>query len=51
MLTLEKDLAKAVEIGHKYVVKAIRYTIDDGVDGLLYGPEFERAIPDLIKMI
>lgn len=51
MLTLGKSLEKAVEIGHEYVVKSIRYTIDDGVDGLLYGPEFERAIPDLIKMI
>lgn len=51
LLTLNKDISEALRISHNYVVKAIKATMEDGLDGLLYGPEFERAIPYLINEI
>lgn len=43
------SIEKAVEIAHDFVHKSIQYNIQDGVDGFLYGLEFERALPNLIK--
>ncbi len=42
---------EATKIAHDYVAKAIAYTLEDGKPDVCYGVEFERAIPDLIKMI
>lgn len=41
----------AVKIAHDYVHEAIGYNIVDKVDGLRYGPEFEKAIPLLIDRL
>ena len=51
MLTLGYDLASSIDKAHKFVTKSIEYTMDDKVDGLLYGPEFEKAIPYLVGLI
>lgn len=51
LLTLGYEVKDAIEIAHKYVVKSISYTIEDNLDGLLYGPEFEKAIPYLTGLI
>ena len=51
LLTLGKSLNQAIATAHQYVVKAIEYTIQDNVNGLLYGPEFEKAIPYLVGLI
>lgn len=42
---------KAVMIAHDYVHAAIGYTIQSNLDGITYGPEFESAIPELVKAI
>ena len=51
MLTLGKSLKESLEIAHKYVIKSIEYTMEDKLDGMLYGPEFEKAIPYLVGLI
>lgn len=51
LLTLNIPILKAINITHNYVIKSIQYTIDDKVNGLLYGPQFEKAIPYLISKI
>lgn len=48
-LTLGKDLKSAVEDSHNYIASSIRYTVEDKLDGLLYGVEFEKALPELLK--
>ncbi len=40
---------EAVKIAHDYVHEAIGYNVKDQIDGLRYGPEFEKAIPFLLK--
>ena len=50
-LTLGFDLNKSIDVAHKYVVKAIEATQRDGLDGILYGPEFEKAIPYLVGLL
>ena len=40
---------KAIEIANRFLSEAIRKTIEDKADGLLYGVEFEKAIPSLIE--
>lgn len=39
----------AIKIAHDYVHKAIGFSNESHIDGLLYGPEFERAIPSYIR--
>ncbi len=51
LLTLGYKLKEAIDLSHKYVIKSIEYTINDKVDGMLYGPEFEKAIPYLVGLI
>ena len=51
LLTLGFNIDRAITLAHYYVVNAIKATIDDGLDGLLYGPEFEKAIPILLEEI
>ena len=41
----------AVKLAHDYVHEAIGYNVKDNIDGLTYGPEFEKAIPFLLKKI
>lgn len=50
-LVLGKTLQEAVRIAERYVAKALSYNQEDGVDGVIYGPEFEKAIPSLLKDI
>ncbi|MDD6241493.1 MAG: pyridoxamine kinase [Eubacteriales bacterium] len=42
---------EAVELAHDYVHRSMHYTIQDKEDGILYGLEFERAIPYLLKRL
>ena len=51
LITLGYSLKDALDIAHKYVVKSISYTMEDKLDGLLYGPEFEKAIPFLVGLL
>ncbi len=44
-------LYDSVVIAHDYVHEAIGFNVKDGVDGLRYGPEFEKAIPALLRKI
>lgn len=48
-LTLGKSLPEAVSIAESYVAKSLSCNLEDGVDGILYGPEFEKAIPSFLK--
>ncbi len=43
------DLARSVEIAEEYVGTALSFNLNDGVDGVIYGPEFEKAIPSFMK--
>ncbi len=45
------DMTEAVSVAHKFVVAAIEETLKDGIDGKRFGPQFEKAIPTLIKLI
>ena len=49
MLTLGKEMKESIEIAHNYVVESMKAALDDKLDGMLYGPSFEKAIPLLIK--
>ena len=51
LLTLGKPLKEAITTAHNYVVKSMKYSLDDNLNGLLYGPEFEKAIPYLVKKL
>lgn len=51
LITKGYRIEESIEIAHKYVVKSIEYTLNDGIDGLLYGPEFEKAIPYLVSLM
>jgi len=44
-------LKEAVGIAHDYVHEAIRITNENGSDGVLYGPEFERALPLYVQRL
>lgn len=48
-LTLGKSLPESVLIAERYVAKSLSYNLEDGVDGIFYGPEFEKAIPSFLK--
>lgn len=41
----------SIKIAHDYVHQAIKNNLDSQLDGLLYGPEFETAIPALIQAL
>lgn len=45
------DLSTSNEIAHNFVHQAMKYDLDDQIDGLLYGLEFEKALPYYIKRI
>ncbi len=51
LITLGYELNEAIDKAHEFVVRAIKHTIEDKVDGLLYGPEFEKALPYLVGLI
>ena len=40
---------ESVQVAHDYVHEAIGNNVKDGIDGLRYGPEFEKAIPFLLE--
>ena len=42
------DITKAIKVAHEFTSLAMQKTIEDNVDGILYGPEFEKAIPFLV---
>lgn len=44
LLTAGKDDKTAVKIAHDFTTVAMKKTIEDKVDGVLYGPEFEKAL-------
>lgn len=43
------DLPKSVEIAEEYVATSLQFNLADGVDGVIYGPEFEKAIPSFLR--
>lgn len=45
------SLYDSVKTAHDFVHLAMTYDIDNNVDGLLYGLQFEKALPYLIKEI
>lgn len=40
-----------IRISHDFVHQSMKYDIDNHIDGLLYGLQFEKALPNLIKEI
>lgn len=48
-LGANKNYLSAVKIAHDYVHEAIRITNENKLDGVLYGPDFESALPFYIK--
>ena len=40
-----------IKISHDFVHQSMKYDIDNHIDGLLYGLQFEKALPNLIKEI
>lgn len=45
------DLENAVKISHNFTHRARQDSLDDGIDGKLYGLEFEKELPYLWKQI
>ena len=48
-LALRKSLSEAALIAERYVARSLSFNLEDGVDGIFYGPEFEKAIPSFLK--
>ena len=48
-LVLGKDLHEAASIAGRYVSASLAFNQQDGVDGILFGPEFEKAIPSFLR--
>lgn len=50
---LANDLSfkDAIIIAHDYVHEAIGYTVQNKLDGITYGPDFESAIPFLVNAL
>ena len=46
---LGSPLLESAHIAALYVGNALSYNEEDGVDGKIYGPEFEKAIPAYLK--
>lgn len=44
LLTTGFDNQKAIKIAHDYTTLAMKKTIEDKEDGILYGPQFEKAL-------
>ena len=40
-----------IRISHDFVHQSMKYDIDNHIDGLLYGLQFEKSLPNLIKEI
>lgn len=40
-----------IRISHNFVHQSMKYDIDNHIDGLLYGLQFEKALPELIREI
>ncbi len=45
------SLFDSAHLAALYVSKSLSYNEEDGLDGKIYGPEFERAIPFFIKSL
>lgn len=45
------SLQDSVRIAHDFVHESMKYDLDNKVDGLLYGLQFEKALPHLIESI
>lgn len=45
------SMEDCVRISHNFVHQSMKYDIDNHVDGLLYGLQFEKALPELIHEI
>lgn len=45
------SIEKSVQIAHDFVHRSMMYNIENQTDGVLYGLEFERALPDLIQEV
>ena len=48
-LVLGTDLHEAASIAGRYVSASLAFNQQDGVDGILFGPEFEKAIPSFLR--
>lgn len=48
---LGHPLLKSAHIAAAYVGDALSHNEEDGVDGRIFGPEFEKAIPSFIKSL
>ncbi len=44
MIVKGKGYAESIKIAHELVAKSIQANLEDGVDGLRYGPEFEGVL-------
>ena len=44
-------IEQAIHIAHDYVHEAIGYTVRNKLDGITYGPDFESALPFLMKAL
>ncbi len=45
------SMEDCVRISHNFVHQSMKYDIDNHIDGLLYGLQFEKALPELIHEI
>lgn len=45
------DIETSVEVAHDLVHRAIAETMKDGLDGMIYGVEFEKALPFFVKSL
>ncbi len=48
---LGNSLPESAHLAALYVAKALSFNEEDGLDGKIYGPEFERAIPYFLKSL
>ena len=50
---LENDInyKDSIKISHEYVYEAIKCTLNDNQDGILYGVQFEKVIPEFVTSI
>ncbi len=45
------SMEDCIRISHNFVHQSMKYDIDNHIDGLLYGLQFEKALPELIHEI
>lgn len=48
-LVLGNSLKESASIAGKYVADSLKFNQADGIDGIMFGPEFEKAIPSFLK--